>query len=377
MTFWVGNASGWSSPYLLNAARSLYQSEYEAYAGVNIEVVGRNFDQSEFGATTATLVRLNNGSGGVYPETIASLNPYNVTFTVGSSAPLGTYLVQVSNDNGADWSSPSSGQTLTIVPDTFYDPHNLATPLNLGVSWIQNINWSNVINVTQAPYNLNPNATSGDESATIASAIDAAANEGGGVVYFPDGSYYSSYVHLAPNVVLEGQDEYGTKIYYDGIGGSSFIKSYSDNYASNAQPAMQLQGVARLSLLLANDNNRPDVFMSLGDDNISNAESTEAVREANRIFVSYVNESYGYTSGFASANNEVNDSAAGITYTGNWTYTSGTTAGDYDNDLHTTTTIGDSLQYTFTGTSIAYARRERPDRGQRQYLPGWGTQGDR
>jgi hypothetical protein len=56
----------------------LYQSDYQGYAGINIEVVGRNFDQSEFGGTTATLVRLNNDSGGVYGQTIASLNPYNV-----------------------------------------------------------------------------------------------------------------------------------------------------------------------------------------------------------------------------------------------------------------------------------------------------------
>ena len=48
----------------------------------------------------------------------------------------------------------------------------------------------------------------------------------------------------------------------------------------------------------------------------------------------------------------VNDTAAGISYTGSWTYSDNRGAGDYDNDVHWTATDGDSFSYTFTGTGI-------------------------
>ena len=79
---WVGNANGWSSPYLLNAARSLYQSQYQAYNGMTMEVVGRNFNQNEFGGKTETEVRLNDGTDPAITESIVSLSPYEVSFTV-------------------------------------------------------------------------------------------------------------------------------------------------------------------------------------------------------------------------------------------------------------------------------------------------------
>jgi hypothetical protein len=158
-------------------------SEYQAHSGIDIEVVGRNFDQSEFGGPAQTQVRLNDGNGAIYAMPEKDLTPYHVTFTVGSE-PLGIYFVEVSNDGGTHWSRTSSGQTLTIVPATGTDP------LGLDVPWAQDFNWPNVIDVTQPPYNVNPNATSGDNSSALQAANDALERTGGGVLYLPNGNYY-------------------------------------------------------------------------------------------------------------------------------------------------------------------------------------------
>ncbi|MEI8197485.1 MAG: glycosyl hydrolase family 28-related protein, partial [Phycisphaerae bacterium] len=335
---WVKNEFGWSSLVKMNAARALFQSDYQAYPGLSLEVTGRNFDQSEFGGTTTTQLRLNNGSGGIYTQTITNLNPYNITFTVGS-VPVGTYYVEVTNDGGHNWSRPSSGQTLAIIAHTGTDP------LGLGVSWAQDFKWTNVFNVTN--YGATGNDTT-DDGVAIQNAMNAAQNAGGGIVYFPNGSYYAGYLSIGAGVVLEGQDQTNTQLIYDGTGGSSFIKTQATGSLGGTA---QLQGVTRMSILLTDPLIRPDVFLNLGGDSASN-----------RIIVANVNLNYSYTSGFGAPSNVINDDAAGITYSGAWSYVTGH-PNDNNGDLHTTTTAGDYFQYTFTGSKIYYNAEVGPTSG--------------
>ena len=288
---WMANSQGWSPSVKLNAARALFMSDYQAYNGLDIEVVGRNFDQSEFGGTTATQVRLNNGSGTTYNLPIKDLNPYHVTFTVGNRG-LGTYYVEVSSDNGINWSRLASGQTLTLLAA----PPAGSDPLGLGVGWAKDFRWTNVFNVTN--YGANPNDLS-DDTVAVQNAVNAAENSGGGVVYFPTGSYYISYINLGAGVVLEGQDQYNTKIYYNGTGGYSFIQSKGTNSRGGIA---QLQGIANLSILLSNPytvSSRPDVIMNLGDQ-WGNSVSDQTLRTANRLFIAGVNLNYPYNVGDSS-----------------------------------------------------------------------------
>ena len=61
---------------------------------------------------------------------------------------------------------------------------------------------------------------------------------------------------------------------------------------------------------------------------------------------------YGTAPSVPTGTTTINDTDSGITYTGSWTYSSGRSAGDYDNDVHWTSTNGNSFSYTFTGTGI-------------------------
>jgi hypothetical protein len=285
---WVANSQGWSRVAKMNAARALFMSDYQAYNGLDIEVVGRNFDQSEFGGTAATQVRLNNGHGTTFTVPIKDLNPYHVTFTLGKQ-PLGTYYVEVSSDNGVNWSRLASGQTLTILAA----PPANSDPLGLGVSWAKDFAWTNVFNVTN--YGANPNSTN-DDTAAAQNAANAAENGGGGVVYFPNGGYYIKNISLGAGVVLEGQDQYNTKLYYSASDGRNFI---STKGAGSRGGIPQLQGVARMSIFLADPQNikaRPDAFIDLGETWGANV-SDQTLRTANRLFIVCVNLNYPYTNG--------------------------------------------------------------------------------
>ncbi|PIM66888.1 hypothetical protein CTU88_38235 [Streptomyces sp. JV178] len=59
----------------------------------------------------------------------------------------------------------------------------------------------------------------------------------------------------------------------------------------------------------------------------------------------------------------VNDTDPAITYTGSWSTSSGRGLGDLYNDVHTTTTNGDSVSYTFTGTGIDVLSETNSDEG--------------
>jgi hypothetical protein len=59
----------------------------------------------------------------------------------------------------------------------------------------------------------------------------------------------------------------------------------------------------------------------------------------------------------------VNDNASGVTYSGAWTYSGGRPYGDYNNDVHYSTTVGDYCQYTFNGTGIEYITEKYSDMG--------------
>ncbi|HEY3609146.1 MAG TPA: hypothetical protein VGL06_16720 [Pseudonocardiaceae bacterium] len=59
----------------------------------------------------------------------------------------------------------------------------------------------------------------------------------------------------------------------------------------------------------------------------------------------------------------VNDTDPNATYTGAWGYSSGRHYGDFGDDVHYTSTNGDSVSYTFTGTGVQILSETNTDEG--------------
>jgi hypothetical protein len=78
-----------------------------------------------------------------------------------------------------------------------------------------------------------------------------------------------------------------------------------------------------------------------------------AVADADRRMLNDLRQAaFGSAPVVPSGTTTVNDTDSGIAYTGTWHYAANRNAGDYDNDVHWTSTVGDSFSYTFTGTGI-------------------------
>lgn len=281
---WVKNNAGWCLPKKLNAARALFMSEREAFEGLSVKVVGRNFDSKEFGVTAGielTKVRLNNGSNGTYNTTVDDFNPYCISFAI-TNIPKGEYFVEVSNDGGVNWDRLDNGQKLTILDQ----PKGTAEeydPLGMGVSWISHFNWTNI-------YWVPVSDGSTDVTKLVQSLVNkAGADKNGGIVYFPNGTYKIARLDLPKNVVLKGESKQGTIISYCGKD-KDFITckgaAITDGHV----------GIANMSIIVPEEvKTRPDIFINLGQSVIWQGVENTQSRTASEMFIYNVKLDYDFT----------------------------------------------------------------------------------
>ena len=198
----------WSSPVFLNQAKALSYDTNQIAAGSSFRIFGRNL---LFALTPSVrFVDTADGSSQLGSVNTGGSTAYALMATAPASIQVNhTYQVYVSN--GYNGNSGSGGETL--AHETLQGRAGGGDYFNLGVPWAADINFTgNVYNVQTDP-RLSRHAT-GTGSAmdiwTIFDAITAAANDGGGIVYLPAGTYNLYFqngcgVTLLPRVVLMGQ----------------------------------------------------------------------------------------------------------------------------------------------------------------------------
>ena len=296
--FWVRANGEWSNGLTLNAVRPLYINQEGSYAGLPIEIVGRNFFASEYGVETdndianitVKLVRVADLDGNavgssdsyvvpvqdgvrytaeesVTGEEIVESNPYKITFETPAVTNYGTYEIYVSTD-GVDYRGLEEPQQLVIYEkkaqawdETVFgaiadNTHVGNDPLDLHSYWAQDLNYSKVKTISK-----NTELTASLLATTIQTYTNQLASTGG-VLYFPEGSYYlTGTTAFADNVIWVGAGADKTKIYYHttGEGGGSWLKA--DN-VSNI-------GFARMTFTQTqttiNNGVYPDAVLGLND----------------------------------------------------------------------------------------------------------------
>ena len=297
--FYVHNKNGWSKGITLNAARPLFLDQEAAYEGQQIQINGRNFLLSEFGAgdvsssyskiavkltliedvdgnavingNTITLkAKSKNGRvltemretkesalqygenlpmDGLNAEAIPYSTEYKITFVTPQVMSYGTYLVSVANDGKyfVSCQEPTYLKIVEKVSQTWdstvfgadYALHNGNDPLDLGVYWAQYLNYIRIETMT-------PNDASEARSLTntLNQKIKDLNAAGGGVIYFPAGEFYlSNDVFMKSNVIIVGAGKDKTTLYYVGANATVWFRgnTWGESASSNV-------GFARLTL---------------------------------------------------------------------------------------------------------------------------------
>ena len=321
--FWVRANGEWSNGLTLNAVRPLYINQEASYAGLPIEIVGRNFFASEYGVGTGNdianisvkLVRVADLDGNavgssdsyvvpvqngvrytaeesVTGKEIAKSNPYKITFETPAVTNYGTYEIYVSTD-GVDYRGLEEPQQLviyekkaqawdkTVFGSISDNTHIGNDPLDLQSYWAQDLNYSNVKTISE-----NTELTASSLATTIEWYTSLLASTGG-VLYFPEGEYYlTGTTAFADNVIWVGAGADKTKIYYHttGEGGGSWLKA---NDVSNI-------GFARMTFTQTqktiDSGVYPDAVLGLNDTNttISDGVIDVSLQQSQNKFVSDV-----------------------------------------------------------------------------------------
>ena len=145
---------------------------------------------------SVTSVQFFNGSTSLGTDTSS---PYSISI---SNASAGTYnLTAVAKDNN-NATTTSAAVSVTVVSSPYPSNNPVAARYGNAYPWSSNIQWGTVVNVMD--HGAVANGTTDNLSAFNAAA-SALASLGGGVIYFPAGSYYFSNDLLLPsNVVIRG-----------------------------------------------------------------------------------------------------------------------------------------------------------------------------
>jgi hypothetical protein len=265
---WARNEHGLSTrPFVLNAPRPKWLSEYAAWPGQTVRLVGMNFASSEFGGKQPTRVRLVAENGGKpVGARLVACSPFDAQVQVPDAARR-RYAIEISNDGGRNWTRLPD-EKLTVIAKG-------QDPLGLGVSWAGDFNWQRRFSVAD----YRPGAA--DDTTAIQAAINAAQDAGGGVAFIPAGEYTIKSLRLPAGVVLLGENQASTVLNYAG-GGPAPINSSSDE---------GFQGVARFTILATRAEALPDCFIVLGQQ-WGAAAHDNTVRTASRMFCREVSVDY-------------------------------------------------------------------------------------
>ncbi|MEN7973313.1 MAG: glycosyl hydrolase family 28-related protein, partial [Verrucomicrobiota bacterium] len=188
---WPHNENGSGNPIAINQTEAWWVGPDHAARGETFSVYGRNLVLGE-------------GSCHLYVEghgwlVSTTADPYKADFEVPSDLANGTYTLWAHNGCGGKY--------------------GWAKPLSLTVDSV--VDWSkgDIIDVTKAPYNAAGDGATDDHGA-IQAACEAAGS--GDTVYFPAGTYLSSYDLFPPN---------GARILGDGMD-STIIQPHPNNSRS-------------------------------------------------------------------------------------------------------------------------------------------------
>lgn len=215
---WVKNGKGWSAVEYTNRAILYWVNEHQIYPGQKLLLHGRNMANPQNRSAQGVQVKFTDAeTGAEHFGAVYDLTDFSASFTAPADLEVGRQY-DISYTNGAGGSlgwvpmEQPARERVTVV--AFNDNiQYFNTNYDLNVSWVQDINTQNIVNVQEL-------GAKGDgitnDTAAVQMAVDKAALAGGGIVYFPNGTYIVDMINIGANTVLQGESKAGTVIQWSG-----------------------------------------------------------------------------------------------------------------------------------------------------------------
>ncbi len=279
---WAENDKGLSSPVYLNGARAQWIDREVAAKGQKMRIIGRNLDGREYGAPLATSVAFIKDGKATNAELI-SVNPYCIELYPPEDIEDGEYQLAVTNDSKT-WFEMEEDKTI-YVKSKIDDPYDLEVP------WADEFDYTVKADITKAPYNA-PRDGSINVSKILQKAIDDVKNQGGGVVYIPEGTYKVAAIDLPAKVILAGDGMDKSILLYSNITENENGEEVDlGNYVIHSKGDGITEGVHGLYKLQIGQDmacKTPDHYMWFGQNGWGSEVTSVKLRTASRIFMKEV-----------------------------------------------------------------------------------------
>ena len=281
---YVSNKYGFAKPVYLNGARPQWIDREEAAAGQKMRILGKNLDAREFGAALATNVAFIKGESVVKGE-LVSVNPYCIEVMPPDGIEEGEYRVAVSND-GKLWFEPEEDKTI-------YLKNKVDDPFNLEMPWADKFDYTVKADITKPPYNA-PRDGSINISETAQKAIDDVKSQGGGIVYFPEGTYKLAALELPADVIIMGDGMEKTILEYSNLtdnSGEAGEQKHLGNFMFHSKDdgiTDGRQGLYKFQITLDQSCPAPDHYIWFGSSNWGPEVDSINLRTNKYIFISEI-----------------------------------------------------------------------------------------
>lgn len=215
---WVCNAHGWSRLLYTNQPIMYWSNEHEVYPGQKLMLYMRNavnpLSRSAEGAAVEFVER---DSGGVLKAAITDVRDFQVFCTVPEGLKPGArYDIRYTNGAGGKYGwfymKEKERETVTAV-ECNENIRYFDRKWDLQAAWVSRINTSNELNVKD--FGAKGDGKTNDTEA-VQAAVDRAEQDGGGVVFFPQGTYVVDFVNIGAYTILRGESRDGSIIKWSG-----------------------------------------------------------------------------------------------------------------------------------------------------------------
>jgi parallel beta-helix repeat protein len=338
--------------------------------------VGTQLDQQPYTGATNQTFALNLNA----PPPVVVASP---TFSPGAGSYSSAQSVTISTTtSGASIRYTTDGSTPSETVGTLYSgPVSISSNTTLqAIAYETGMTDSSVASAAYSIQAAAPTFTPGAGTYTsVQSVTIATTTSGASIRYTTDGSTPTeTNGTLYSGPVTVGSSETLKAIAYSSSYADSGVSSagYTINLPSAAAPTFSPAGgsyttaqsvtisstTSGASIRYTTDGSTPSETagtLYTGPVTVSAAATLKAIAYESGFLDSSVS-SATYTIGTAT---EINDTDAGIVYTGTWSYGANRTHGEYQADVHFTSANGDSVSYTFNGTGISFITETYTDEG--------------
>ncbi len=256
---WVITENGTSRPMYINNTEIINIPEEFAVPGQTVRMSGRNYLNPVTDDATDTKVKFKDiETGAEYPAELTKVSEYSVELKVPENIGTdATYTLMYSNGAADVWAESDITRVPVTINERTENYEKLSEQFGIEAHWLNNIDYKKTYNAKDFGI---ADDKENSQTEKIQEFFNMVGETGGGVIYFPEGTYRIGHIDIPGNIVLYGDGDDKTIFEYDNSEKSwEVFKPHTFVYGETiSMITAPYSNVAILNLAVINNYERPE-----------------------------------------------------------------------------------------------------------------------